>query len=196
MPENLENSAVATRLEKVSFHSNSKERQWQRMFKLTTQLHSFHVLTRLCSESFKLCFTVNLKLPDVHAGFRKGKGTRDQIANIRWYMEKAREFQKNISALLTMSKPLTVWITINWEILKEMGIPDHLTCLLRNLYAGQEVTVRIGHGTTDWTPNQKRSTSRLYIVTLLISIICRVHHEKHRAGRHISWNQDCREKYQ
>ena len=66
-------------------------------------------------------------------------------------MEKAREFQKNsISALLTMSKPLTLWITINWTILKEVGIPDHLTCLLRNLYAGQEATVRKGHGTTDW----------------------------------------------
>ena len=66
-------------------------------------------------------------------------------------MEKAREFQKtSISALLTMPKPLTVWITRNWKILKEMGIPDHLTCLLRNLYAGQEATVRTGHGTTDW----------------------------------------------
>ena len=85
---------------------------------------------------------VNCELPDDQAGFRKGRGTRDQIANIRWIMEKAREFQKNIySALLTMPKPLTVWITINWKILKEMGIPDHLTCLLRNLYSGQEATV-------------------------------------------------------
>ena len=93
---------------------------------------------------------VNRELPDVQAGFRKGRGTRDQIANILWIIKKAREFQKNsISALLTMAKPLTVWITINWKILKEMGIPDHLTCLLRNLYAGQEATVRTGHGTTD-----------------------------------------------
>ena len=73
------------------------------------------------------------------------------MANIRWIIEKAREFQKtSISALLTLPKPLTVWITINWQILKEMGIPDHLTCLFRNLYAGQEATVRIGHETTDW----------------------------------------------
>ena len=96
---------------------------------------------------------MNSELPDVQAGFRKGRGTRDQIANIRWIMEKAREFQKNtsISALLTMPKPLTVWITKkNWKILKEMGIPDHLTCLLRNLYAGEEATVRTGHGPTDW----------------------------------------------
>ena len=75
----------------------------------------------------------------------------NQIANIRWIIKKAREFQKNIySALLTMPKPLTVWITANWKILQEMGIPDHLTCLLRNLYAGKEATVKTGHGTTDW----------------------------------------------
>ena len=86
------------------------------------------------------------------AGFRKGRGTRDQIANISWIIEKAREFQKNIYfCFLTMLKPLTVWISKKlWKILKEMGIPDHLTCLLRNLYTGQEATVRTGHGTTDW----------------------------------------------
>ena len=94
---------------------------------------------------------VNCELPDVQAGFRKGRVTRDQIANMRWIIEKAREFQKNIYfCLLTMPKPLTVWITKNWEILQEMRLPDHLTCLLRNLYAGQEATVRTGHGTTDW----------------------------------------------
>ena len=95
---------------------------------------------------------VNRELPDVQAGFRKGRGTRDQIANICWIIEKAKEFQESIStsASLTMLKCLTMWITTNWKILKEMGIPDHLTCLLRNLYAGQEATVRTGHGTTDW----------------------------------------------
>ena len=91
------------------------------------------------------------ELPDIQVGFRKGRGTRYQIANIYWIIEKARKFQKSIYfSLLTMPKPLTVWITTNWKILKEMGIPDHLTCLLRNLYAGQEATVRTGHGTTDW----------------------------------------------
>ena len=94
---------------------------------------------------------VNRELPDVQAGFRKGRGTRDQIANIRWIIEKAREFQKtSISALLTMPKPLTGWITINCGILKEVGISNHLTCLLRNLYADQEAKVRTGHGTTEW----------------------------------------------
>ena len=94
---------------------------------------------------------VNHELTDVQAGFRKVRGTRDQSANIRWITEKAQESSRktSISALLTMPKPLTVWITINWKILKEMGIPDHLTCLLRNLYAGQEATVGTGHGTTD-----------------------------------------------
>ena len=86
---------------------------------------------------------MNRELPDVQAGFRKGRGTRDQIA-----IEKASEFQKNIY-LLTMPKPLTVWITTNWKILKQMGIPDHLTCFLKNLYAGQKATVRTRHGTTD-----------------------------------------------
>ena len=82
---------------------------------------------------------MNLALPDVQAGFRKGRGTRDQIANIRWIMEKAREFQKNIYFCFIDYANAAVWITINWKILKEMRIPDHLTCLLRNLYAGQEL---------------------------------------------------------
>ena len=95
---------------------------------------------------------VNRELADVQAGFRKGRGTRDQIANISAASLKKQESSRKtyISALLTMPKPLTVWIIINWKILKEMRIPDHLTCLLRNLYAGQEATVRTGHGTTDW----------------------------------------------
>ena len=94
---------------------------------------------------------VNHELPDVPAGFRKGRETRDQIANIRWIWKKQESSRKiSISALLTTPRPLIVWITINWKILKEMGIPDHLTCLLRNLYSGQEATVRTGRGTTDW----------------------------------------------
>ena len=92
---------------------------------------------------------VNCELPDVQAGFRKGRGTRDQIANIRWTWKKQESSRKtSISALLTMPKPLTMWITRNWKILKEMGIPDHLTSLLRNLYAGQEVSVMPNAGAT------------------------------------------------
>ena len=96
---------------------------------------------------------VNRELPDVQAGFRKGRGTRDQIANICWIMEKAREFQKSIYFCFVDYAKAFDCVDHNrlWKILKEMGIPDHLTCLLRNLYAGQEATVRIGHGTTDWS---------------------------------------------
>ena len=93
---------------------------------------------------------MNHELPDIQAGFRKGRGTRDLIANIHWIIKKAREFQKNIYFCFIDYANAFVWITINWKILKEMGISDHLTCLLRNLYAGQEATVRTGHGTTDW----------------------------------------------
>ena len=95
---------------------------------------------------------MNRELPDVQAGFRKGRGTREQIANIRWIMDKAREFQKYIYfCFLDYAKAFDC-VDHNklWKILKEMGIPDHLTCLLRNLYAGQEATVRTGHRKTDW----------------------------------------------
>ena len=95
---------------------------------------------------------VNHELPDVQAGFRKGRGARDQIANIRWIIEKAREFQKNIYFCFIDYAKAFDCVDHNklWKILKEMGIPDYLTCLLRNLYAGQEATVRTGHRTTDW----------------------------------------------
>ena len=87
---------------------------------------------------------MNQELPDVQVGFRKSRGTRDQIANICWITDKAREFQKYIYFCFI------VLITTKWRIFQEMAIPDHLTCLLRNLYAGQETTVRTRYGTTDW----------------------------------------------
>ena len=95
---------------------------------------------------------VNRELPDVQAGFRKGRGTRDQIAKILWIIKKAREFQKNIYfCFIDYMKAFDYVVHSKlWKILKEMKIPDHLTCLLRNLYAGQEATVRTGHGTKDW----------------------------------------------
>ena len=95
---------------------------------------------------------VNHEIPDVPASFRKGRGTRDQIANIHWIIEKAREFQKNIYFCFIDYAKAFDYVDHNklWKILKEMGIPDHLTCLLKNLYAGQEATVRTGHGTADW----------------------------------------------
>ena len=93
---------------------------------------------------------MNRELPGVQAGFRKGRGTRDQIANIRWIIAKAREFQKNIYFCFIDYAKAFDCVDKLWKILKEMEIPDHLTCLLRNLCAGQEATVRTGHGPTDW----------------------------------------------
>ena len=145
MPANLENTAVATGLEKVSFHSNPKERQCQRMLKLPqncTHLTHYKVMLKILQA--RLQQYMNWELPDVQAGFRKGRGTRDQTANICWNMEKAREFQKNIHFCFIDYDKAFDCVDHNklWKILKEMGIPDHLTCLLRNLYAGQEATVR------------------------------------------------------
>ena len=109
--------------------------------------------------------------PDVQAGFRKGRGTRDQIASIRWIIEKTGEFQKNIYFCFIDYVKAFDCVEHNnkslWKILKEMGIPDHLICLLRNLYAGQEATVRTGHGTTAWFQIGK-GVHQDYIVTLLI----------------------------
>ena len=95
---------------------------------------------------------MNRELPDVQAGLRKGRGTRDQIANIRWIIKKSRELQKNIYFCFIDYAKAFDCVDHNklWKILKEMGIPDHLICLLRNVYAGQEATVRTGYGTTDW----------------------------------------------
>ena len=99
----------------------------------------------------RLQWHINWELPDVHAGFRKGRGTRDQMANICWIIKKAREFQRNIYFYFTDYTKTFDCEDHNklWKILQEMGIPDHLSCLLRNLYAGQEATFRTGHGTTD-----------------------------------------------
>ena len=162
MAANLENSAVATGLEKVSFHSNPKERQCQKCSNYcTTALisHASKVMLKILQA--RLQQYVNRELPSVQAGFRKGRGTRDQIANICWIIEKAREFQKNIYFCFIDYAKAFDCVDHNklWKILQEMEIPDHLTCLyagqeamcfLRNLYAGQEAIIRTGHGTTGW----------------------------------------------
>ena len=152
MPANSENSVVTTGLEKVSFHSSPKERQSQRILYCTITLisHVSKVMLKIFRASLKQY--VIRELPDVQAGFRKGRGTRDQIAIIRWIINKAREFQKIIYFCFIDYAKAFDCVDHNkfWKILKEKGIPDHLTCLLRNLYAGQEATVRTGHGTTGW----------------------------------------------
>ena len=153
MPANLENSAVATALEKVSFHSHPKERQCQKCSNYCTIAlisHASKVMLKILQA--RLQQYMNRDLPDVQAGFRKGRGARDRIANICWIIEKAREFQKNIYFCFTDYAKAFDSVDYNklWKILKELRISDHLTCLLRNLYAGQEATVRTGQGTTDW----------------------------------------------
>ena len=152
MPANLENSAVAKHkggLEKVSFHSNPKEKQYQRMFKLPYNCtHAIKIMLKILQA--RLQQYVNREHPYVQAAFRKGRGTRDQTGNIHWITEKAREFQRNICFIDYAKAFDCVNHNKLWNILNEMGIPDHLTCLLRNLYAGQEATVRTGHGTMDW----------------------------------------------
>ena len=115
---------------------------------------------------------VNWELPDVQAGFRKGRGTRNEIVNICWIIEKAKEFQKNIYFyFIDMLKLLTVWKSKNCsKFLKKMGIPDHLTCLLRNLYEAQEATVRTGHGTMDWFQIRKGEHQGCILSPCLISL--------------------------
>ena len=147
MSGNLENSAVATGLKKVSFHSNTKERQCQTIALIS---HGSKVMLKILQA--RLQQYMNCELSDVQARFRKGRGNRDQIANICWIIKKARQFQKNIYTYFINYGKAFDCVDHNklWKILKEMGIPDHLTCFLRNLYASQEATVGTGHGTTDW----------------------------------------------
>ena len=127
--------------------SNAKECSNYRKIALIS--HASKVMLKIFQT--RLQQYVNHELPDVQAGLRKGRGTRDQIANIRWIMEKAREFQKNIYFCFIDYAKAFGCVDHNklWKILKDVGIANHLTCLLRNLYAGQEATVRTGHGTTD-----------------------------------------------
>ena len=153
MPPNLENLAVATGLEKVSFHSNPKKgnaKECSNYHKIALISFSSKVMLKILQA--RLQQYVNRKLPDVQAGFRKGRGTRDQAANIHWIIEKASEFQKNIYFCFIDYAKAFDYVDHNklLKILKEMGILNHLTCLLRNLYADQEATLRTGHGTTDW----------------------------------------------
>ena len=153
MLANLESSAVATGLEKVSFHSIPKignDKECSNYHTVALISHASKVMLKILQA--RLQQNVNRELPDFQAGFKKGTGTKDQIANICWIMEKAREFQKNIYFYFIDYAKAFSCVDHNklWKILKEMGIPDHLTCLLINLYTGQETTVRTGHGTTDW----------------------------------------------
>ena len=148
MPASLENSAIATGLEKVSFHSNPKECSNYHTIALIS--HASRVMLKI--PQARLQQYMNSEIPDDQAEYMKGTGIRDQTANIHWITEKAREFQKNIYlCFIDYSKSFDC-VDNNklWDILKEMGIPDHLTCLLRNLHTDQEARVKTGHVTSDW----------------------------------------------
>ena len=161
MPVNLENSAVATGLEKVSQFSFQSPKKGNA--KECSNYHTTALLSHTSKEMLKILQArlqryKNRELSDVQTEFRKGRGTRDQIANICWIMKKAREFQKNIYfCFIDYAKAFDCVVHSQlWKILQEMEIPNHLTCLLRNLYAGQEATVRTRHGTTDWFQIRKK----------------------------------------
>ena len=130
--------------------------------------HTIALISQASKVTLKILQTrlqyTNRKLPEVQGGFRKGRGNRDQIANIHWIIKKAREFQKCIYFCFIDYAKAFACVDHNkqWKILKEMGIPDHLPCLLRNLYAGQEATVRTGHGTMDWFKIGKRVLKAVY----------------------------------
>src|SRR5574337_1259070 len=153
MPANLENSAGPQDWKRSVFTPIPKKGNAKECSNYhTTALISHAGKVMLKMLQARLQQYVNRERPDVQAGFRKGRGTRDQIANICWIIKKGKEFQKNIYFCFIDYVKAFDYVHHNklWKILKEMGIPDHLTCLLRNLYAGQEATVRNGHGTTDW----------------------------------------------
>ena len=152
MPANLENSAVATGLEKVSFHFNPKKgfaKECSNYCTITLTSHTSKVMLKILQA--RLQEYMNWQLPDVKVGFRKGRRMRNQIANIHWIIEQAREFQKtSTSASLTMLKPLNMWITTNCgKFLKRWEYQTTLPVSWQNLYAGQEAAVRTRHGTTD-----------------------------------------------
>ena len=185
MLASLEDSAVATGLEKVSFHSNPKESNAKECSNYRTIAlisHASKVMLKILQA--RLQQYMNHELPDVQAGFRKGRGTRDQIANIRWIMDKGREFQKNVCFCFIDYAKACDYVDHNklWKILNEMGIRDHLICLLRNLYAGQEATVRTGHGTTDWFQIGKGACQGYILSPCLFNLYARVHHEKFQVG--------------
>ena len=165
---------MATGLEKISFHSNLKECSNYHTIALIS--HASKVMLKILQARIQQY--VNHELPDVQAGFRKGRGTRDQLANIRWIIEKAREFQRNIYfCFIDYTKTFdSVHHSKLRKIRKEIGIPDHLNCLLINVYVSQEASVRTGHGTMDWFKIGKEYIKAIYFhpayLTYMQTISC------------------------
>ena len=196
MPANLESSAVATGLEKVSFHSNLKERECQTMLYHTIALisHASKVVLKILQARLQHC--MNHKLSHVQAAFRKGRGMKDQFPRSAGSSKKQGSSRKSIYLFfidyakifdcVDHSKP--------WKILKLMAIPEHLTCLLRNLYAGQETTVGTGHGTTDWFHG--KAVRQGCILSPCLFNFYAENIMRNAGLEETSWNEDFWEKYQ
>ena len=197
IPANLENSAVATGLEKVSFHSNPKEKQINKC----SNDHTIALISHASKVMLKILQTrlqqyMNQEFPDVQDGFRKGRGNRDQNAIIQWFIEKAREFQKRIYICLIDYTEAFDCGDLNklWKTIKEMRISEDLIWLLQNLFPSQESIVRTRHGSMDWFKIGKGACEDcIYCPPAYVNSI---HHVKCQAGWSPSWNQDCWEKYQ
>ena len=183
---------------KGQFSFQSQRKAMPKNAQTTAQLDSSHTLVMKSSNPASQASAVHEPWTSRCSNwFRKGRGTGDQIASIHRIIKKAREFQKNTYFCYINYAKAVDCVNHNklWKILKEMGIPDHLTCLLKNLYASQEATVRTGHGTTDWFQIGK-GVLQGYIFSPCLFNLYAEYHEKHWAGWNTSWNQDCQEKYQ
>ena len=183
MLANLENSTVATDWKRSVFIPIPKKgttKECLNYHTITLISHASKVMLKILQA--RLQQYVNFELPDVKAGFRKCRGIREQVANICWIIKKAREFHKNIYFCFIDYAKAFDGVDHNklWKIPQKMGIPDHLTCLLRNLYAGQEATVRTGYGTMDWFQIGKGVHQGCILSPCLL--LYRIHHVKRKAG--------------
>ena len=195
MPENLENSAVAKGLEKdfIQIPNKGNAKECSNHHTVALSSHASKVMHKIFQATLQQY--VNWELPDVQAGFRKSRGLRDQIANIHWIIEKTRAFQKKIYFCFIDYTKAFDYVDHSklWKILKDIEIPDHLTCLLRNLNAGQEATVRTRHGTMDWFKTGKGVRQGCILSPCLFNL--HAHHVKYQTGWSTSWNQDSWQKY-
>ena len=197
MPANLESPAMATGLDKVSFHSNQKKgnaKECSNYRTIALILHVSKVMLKILHA--RLQQYMNHEFPAVQAGFRKGRGTRDQIANIRWIIKKAKELQKNIYFCFTDYANVFECVDHKklWKILQEMGIPDHLTYLLRNRMQVKKQQLELDLEQQTGSKLGKEYVKAVYCHPAYLTFMQSL--SKCQAGRSTSWNQDCLEKYQ
>ena len=198
MSANLENLAITIGLEKVSFHSSPKKDNSKECSNYCTVVlisHASKVILKIIQATLKQ--HENWEIPDVKVGVRKGRVIRDKIANIHWIIEKAREFKKNIYFCFIEYAKNFDCVENNkmWKCFKAMGTPDHLTCLLRNLFAGQEATARTRHVTTDWFQIGKGVHQGCILSPWLFNLYAE-YIMRSQPGWIPSWNQDFLEEYQ